>query len=386
MKKFLLLLLILSSPAWAMKSGQIQAQGPFTTVNLTTSQKNSIISPQAGMIVYDTTLGALQIYSGSSWTSVGSGSGAWGTITGTLSSQTDLQSALNGKQLTLGLTPGTFINGDVCTYSSGGIFNCASAPSGTGTVTTVSVVSANGISGSVANATLTPAITIVPFLNSSGINWQNVELFMTIGKSINWQAIPQGAQMYNINWNDAKNLNQTVNWYSVPLITNTIQTTSSGVGIVQLWNAAKSFFFNQSVNSGLSASYGINWPATPPISGQFPQFVDNLGNLGWISTVGVNWNGLLGNPNLINWQSFPNTFAAGHGVNWDDIYYATTKAVNWPMTMSTPQITVNGSGSAIVNVGTCTSHTGHMSCIGTSVCVGYVSAFTDYQTLTCNCC
>lgn len=41
-------------------------------------------------------------YPANTWTAVGSGAGGtWGSITGTLSSQTDLQSALNGKQSTL---------------------------------------------------------------------------------------------------------------------------------------------------------------------------------------------------------------------------------------------------------------------------------------------
>lgn len=58
----------------------------------------------------------------------GGGGGTWGSITGTLSDQTDLQSALDAK--------------------------------GSGTVTSVSVTTANGVSGSVATATTTPAITL----------------------------------------------------------------------------------------------------------------------------------------------------------------------------------------------------------------------------------
>lgn len=48
-------------------------------------------------------------WNGSIWTPItvssGGGSVAWGSITGTLSSQTDLQTALNGKQASLGYTP-----------------------------------------------------------------------------------------------------------------------------------------------------------------------------------------------------------------------------------------------------------------------------------------
>ena len=44
--------------------------------------------------------------SGGDWAGIGSGGGGgtWGSITGTLSSQTDLQTALDGKQASLGFT------------------------------------------------------------------------------------------------------------------------------------------------------------------------------------------------------------------------------------------------------------------------------------------
>jgi hypothetical protein len=38
-------------------------------INLTTTQKNAISSPKTGTVVYDTTLGQLSIYNGSSWIS-----------------------------------------------------------------------------------------------------------------------------------------------------------------------------------------------------------------------------------------------------------------------------------------------------------------------------
>lgn len=56
------------------------------------------------------------------------GSATWGSITGTLSNQTDLQAALNAK--------------------------------GAGTVTSVSITTANGVSGTVANSNTTPAVTL----------------------------------------------------------------------------------------------------------------------------------------------------------------------------------------------------------------------------------
>ena len=85
----------------------------------------------------------------------GGGSTVWGGITGTLSSQTDLNTALSGKQATL--VSGTNIKtvGGVSLLGSGDI-----AVGGTGTVTSVSVASANGFAGSVATSTTTPVITL----------------------------------------------------------------------------------------------------------------------------------------------------------------------------------------------------------------------------------
>src|SRR6202035_1783330 len=62
-----------------------------------------------------------------------------------------------------GITLGAAITG-VCPnrqvfFSTAGVIGCE-ASSGTGTVTTLSVVTANGVSGSVTNPTTTPAITL----------------------------------------------------------------------------------------------------------------------------------------------------------------------------------------------------------------------------------
>lgn len=132
---------------------------------------------------------------------IGGGAAAWGSITGTLSNQTDLNSALAGKQASLGYTPlnpannlsdlsnaatartnlgGTAIGKNIFTSSnpSAVTFGRANADNtfdwlnatdfrtaigagtGNGTVTSASVVNANGFNGSVATSTSTPAITI----------------------------------------------------------------------------------------------------------------------------------------------------------------------------------------------------------------------------------
>jgi hypothetical protein len=72
---------------------------------------NGTIWQNKALVQCDETLGQVIKYNTTTnaWSCVavtgGSGTVAWGSITGTLSSQTDLQTALNGKQPTLGFTP-----------------------------------------------------------------------------------------------------------------------------------------------------------------------------------------------------------------------------------------------------------------------------------------
>ena len=58
----------------ALLSVQSTTRG-FLPPVLTTTQKNAISSPAAGLIVYDTTLHGIYYYNGSAWTSTGGGSG-----------------------------------------------------------------------------------------------------------------------------------------------------------------------------------------------------------------------------------------------------------------------------------------------------------------------
>ncbi len=70
---------------------------PLTIVGLSQISQSGATNGQAP--VWSTASGA--------WlpSTIASGGGTWGSITGTLSAQTDLQTALNGKQATLGFTP-----------------------------------------------------------------------------------------------------------------------------------------------------------------------------------------------------------------------------------------------------------------------------------------
>lgn len=68
----------------------------ITVPTVTTTERNALTAAN-GMLVYDNTLNRFYKYENGAWSSFTAGSAAWGGITGTLSSQTDLQNALNNR-------------------------------------------------------------------------------------------------------------------------------------------------------------------------------------------------------------------------------------------------------------------------------------------------
>jgi hypothetical protein len=97
--------------------------GTYTVATLPASYSvGSLAWVSDGIASSDCTAGhgstrVLCYYSGASWTALttGSGGAVWGSITGTLANQTDLQSALNGKAAT---NASTTVNGVPCTLGS----------------------------------------------------------------------------------------------------------------------------------------------------------------------------------------------------------------------------------------------------------------------------
>lgn len=131
-----------------------------TYVPLTTTVNGHALSSNVTVSKSDVGLGSVENTALSTWTGTSNittlGIISTGTWHGTAIGDSYITSTLTGKSVngvTLSTSAGAtnFLAGDG-TYKSTG--------AGTGTVTTVSVVSANGFTGTVANATTTPAITL----------------------------------------------------------------------------------------------------------------------------------------------------------------------------------------------------------------------------------
>lgn len=81
-----------------MRKGDNQVGFPQGLFSASKATIEALSGVPEGAIAYATDTNELGTYDGATWTWGGGGSGVWGGITGTLADQTDLQSALDGKQ------------------------------------------------------------------------------------------------------------------------------------------------------------------------------------------------------------------------------------------------------------------------------------------------
>ncbi len=177
-------------------------------------------------------------------------------------------STFNGKQAALSLTAGTYVNGDLCTYTaSGTLLNCNTAIP-TGTVTTVSVATANGVSGSVTNATTTPAITltlgaITPSSSiATGIQDGQMPTAVTTGASASLGGTYSTGLTINENATAATAITYTLptaatgKWYCV---TNGYNGSAANTGALELLtSAAGQYIIWTDGTLSASGGYGIS--------------------------------------------------------------------------------------------------------------------------------
>ena len=177
-------------------------------------------------------------------------------------------STFNGKQPALSLLPGTYVNGDLCTYTaSGTLLNCNTAIP-TGTVTTVSVATANGVSGTVANSTTTPAITltlgaITPSSSiATGIQDGQMPTAVTTGASASLGGTYSTGLTINENATAATAITYTLptaatgKWYCV---TNGYNGSAANTGALELLtSAAGQYIIWTDGTLSASGGYGIS--------------------------------------------------------------------------------------------------------------------------------
>lgn len=168
----------------------------------------------------------------------------WGSITGTLSSQTDLQNALNGKlsNITGYIQAGINVTlSGLGTQASPYVIN--STASGTGTVTSFSFTNGNGLTGTVTNASTTPNLSLGTTLNGiinangtgfgtvsigSGLSYSGGVLSATGGTSLNGLVSANGSAFTTASIGAGLS-------FSANTLTNTINNTNqltNGAGFI----------------------------------------------------------------------------------------------------------------------------------------------------------
>jgi hypothetical protein len=324
MKNFLisyLILILSSSVSW----GATQTPAKDITVNTSSFSKNlnsTDSTVQAALNTLDQVQG-----------SAGSG-GNWGDIGGVLSHQTDLWSALNGKQ-------GTITTGTIYQYFRGDLSlatfptNLNQFTNGPGYITGANWNQIGGIQSSVnvsgfyndgvyLNAATWAAISkIVQDKNinwssiqdiaGSNINWATVNQIM--GSNINWSnfLLPNG----NINWTGALIPNSAINWPGLTIINGT------GINWAQFYQASNPAGYLNAVPWGSGTVInmtGINWnyfyPTSNPLGFQTSSNVLSLISSALSGYATQAWVAAQGFLTSINWAGGNTSNMTG--INWSD--------------------------------------------------------------------
>jgi len=188
---------------------------------LSASDWNSFSSKLSGNQTI--TLGGILVGSGTTSITATAASGYYMPLT---SDQTNW----NAKQANLSLVAGTYVDGDICKYSSTGtLLNCNVSPAGTGTVTSIG-----------ANSPNKTIITTSTPVTSSGtigydINWTDVNAIAAINASgINWTSFPTTGFA---KWNGSGTPTADTNTYLTGNQTITLSGDVSGSGSTAITTA-----------------------------------------------------------------------------------------------------------------------------------------------------
>lgn len=272
------------------------------------------------------------------------------------------QSINSNPKLTLPTTNGTTItaktgavtNGHVALWNSNGDLIDGGTPGGTGTVTSVSVVTANGVSGSVANPTSTPAIT----LTLGNITPTSVAATNNITTSA-------GSMTANGNITS-----QTGNLVA--------GTANSSTGKIVLNNATG--INSTSLQAGASApSLNYILPTASPSGTQFLVSSTPSGSdvqLSWSSTIG-------GYQGINNYEMMRDFNASGSAVTTTGTINATTTTLTVASASTYSQnqgILIAGAGAAGADyIGTITNVTGTTITVSPAASTSVVAALVQHD-------